>query len=123
MMQEADALEAWIKGLRTFVYEQLTSGSPVPGFKLVAKRATRKIKSEKELVNWFREEGLDPADAFVHKAKSPAQIEKTIMAQGYKKNDLPADLVESVSSGNNVARSEDPRPAAVVGSEFPEVGD
>ena len=45
-LKTADQLEAWIADLRALAFQMLESGATVPGYKLVAKRATRSWANE-----------------------------------------------------------------------------
>jgi len=114
MLSKVGILEEWVRGLRAFALDELGRGNEVPGWKLVAKRATRRFPSEAAVKEWADEEGLSDDELYVKKLKSPAQIEKVV-----GKKNLPDELVVKASSGNNMAPSDDPRPAVLVGSEFP----
>jgi hypothetical protein len=107
-LQQADMIEDWIKSLRELAQTMLENNINVPDFKLVAKRGMRKwadeAKAEAELINL----GLQPFKA--PELFSPAQAEKELKKL---KKELPSELVVSVSSGNTLAESTDPRPAVV----------
>jgi hypothetical protein len=107
----ADKLEEFIADLRKLAFDRLEQGMPVPGYKLVAKRATRQWADEHKAVNALIMAGL-PSDQ-IYKAEliSPAQAEKALKKS---KATLPDDLVVAVSSGNTIARQDDPRPAVMV---------
>lgn len=116
IMEKLPVLESWIKAMRTFVQTRLEEGKPVPGYKLVEKRATRKWFSEDQVVKWAKEqEGYSDSEIFDQKLKSPAQMEKLV-----GKGNLPDELVSKESSGYNVAPDYDNRPAVNVtrGEEF-----
>ncbi len=114
LLQKLDIIEDWAASLRVFAKEQLEKGNPVPGWKLVQKRPSRKwAVPESEIV----ERLADVKDALFEEPqlKSPAQIEKLV---GKKR--FPSDLVVSVSTGLTMAPEHDKRPAAAVdaASEF-----
>ena len=105
-LHNADLLETWIKDLRSLAEEMLKKGKPVPGWKMVPKRATR---------SWVNEDNakaallgsLKESEVMVSKLISPAAAEKLL-----KK--LPDGLTVSISSGNTIAPESDPRPAVVL---------
>lgn len=109
-LQQADAIESYVKDLRALALQMLENGQTVPGFKLVAKRGTRQWVDEDKVVEWGTETGLFTVDLWERKLKSPAQLEKVL-----KKNkiELPSDLVVSVSSGSTLAADSDSRPAVL----------
>ena len=103
----ADRLEDFIAEARKLAQSRLEKGLPVPGYKLVPKRATRQWVDEAKAAAVLGE------DFVVTKTEllSPAQAEKVLKQ---RKLELPADLVVSVSSGNTIAPASDPRPAVMV---------
>lgn len=111
VLDQADLIEAWVKAVKDLVFKRLHSGHPVPGYKLVEKRATRKWRSEAEVTNSLKAQGFGD-EIFETKLKSPAQLEKIV-----GKGDLEA-FIERVSSGLTLAPEADKRPAASGGSEF-----
>ena len=106
-----DLLEQWITDLRALAHQMLEADKPVPGWKLVNKRAMRQWALDDETVkDELNRAGLLPAETVVEKVISPAQAEKVLKKLGEK---LPDDLVVAVSSGSTLAREDDPRPAVV----------
>lgn len=105
-LKNADLLEQWITDLRALAHQVLESGKEVPGWKLVAKRATRQWVNEEQAVKELFTSLGD--EVYTKKVVSPAQAEKLLKARGEK---LPADQVVSVSSGSTLAPVDDPRPA------------
>ena len=109
-LHNADLLESWIKDLRSLAEEMLKKGKPVPGWKMVPKRATR---------SWVKEEDakaallqhLKESEVVETNMVSPAAAEKLLKAQKLK---LPDGLTVSISSGNTIAPESDPRPAVVL---------
>jgi hypothetical protein len=109
-------LEDWATAVRAVAYAKLERGEDVPGFKLVAKRATRKWKDADTAIQSITSEGVwSEDDLVVYKMKSPAQVEKII-----GKKNLDGDLVEKVSSGYNMVPAHHPGQAVLLtaGSEF-----
>jgi hypothetical protein len=105
-LQQADMLESYIKDLRALAFQMLESGSPLPGYKLVAKRGTRQWANEHEVDAWVDVNKIE--NAYDTKLKSPAQMEKLVGKKG-----LPDELVVTISSGSTLALESDPRPAVL----------
>jgi len=100
----ADLLEDWIKDLRALAMTMMENGTPVPGYKVVAKRSVRKWLDEGKAAGALAALGIDPMKL---ELVSPAQAEKLLKPT---KQALPDDLVASVSSGTTFAPESDPRP-------------
>jgi hypothetical protein len=113
VMEKAPVIEAWLKDIRTHIETTLIAGGVVPGYKLVAKRATRKWGNEQATVAFLEQTGFDADEYETRKLKSPAQVEKLI-----GKKNLPTDLVVKESSGYTVAPEYDKRPALLPGHDF-----
>jgi hypothetical protein len=109
-LHNADLLEDWIKDLRSLAEEMLKKGKPVPGWKMVPKRATRSwVKEEDAKVALLQH--LKESEVIETKLVSPAAAEKLLKAQKLK---LPDGLTVAISSGNTIAPESDPRPAVVL---------
>lgn len=111
---EADLLDAWIGAIRKEALDRAMCGKEVPGYKLVAKRATRQWKEEPHLqavvLGKFEELGLAPAAALTEPTlKSPPQIEKVVGKKNFA--EAFSEVVESRSSGLALVSVEDPRQA------------
>lgn len=107
----ADTLEDWIESVRSLAHQVLDSGVPVPGYKLVAKRAVRQWVDEEEARKALWAMGLTSFDTHTKpQLLSPAQIEKVLKKS---KKALPDELVVAVSSGTTMASESDPRPAVL----------
>ena len=104
-------LEAWIKNVRQFAYNEHQHGRHIPAHKLVEKRATRKWKDEDEAVKVLEAAALDEDDIFQTKLRTPAQIEKVL---GKENKEVLEDLVVSESSGLTLVHETDKRPAVSV---------
>src|SRR5690606_1134016 len=89
VLDKAPLIEAWFNEVRRFAEDRLTAGLPVPGYKLVPKRATRRWGSEEEAL-LFMEQGLGVGeeDLYHRKPISPAQAEKLAKRYGFEKADL-----------------------------------
>jgi hypothetical protein len=108
-LKNCDLLEQWITDLRALAHQMLEADKPVPGWKLVNKRATRQWANEDQATDVLAKV-IPEAELFVTKLITPAVAEKVLKKLGTK---LPDDLVVAVSSGSTLAREEDPRPAVV----------
>lgn len=108
-LKNCDLLEQWITDLRALAHQMIESDTPVPGWKLVAKRATRQWVAE-DVATDVLSKVVPDTDLFVTKLISPAQAEKVLKKVGMT---LPDDLVVAVSSGSTLAREDDPRAAVL----------
>jgi len=90
--------------VESYVKEQLESGVPVPGFKLVAGRANRQWAegADSKIEELFGEQ------AYSRKLISPAQAEKIL---GRKRLSEIADIVVKPEGAPTIAGADDPRPA------------
>ena len=110
LLQKADLFESWLKDLRQLAFDMLENNKPVTGYKLVAKRATRKWADEDEAAERLLDLGLLEDEIVKSELISPAQAEKVLKKS---KLALPDDLVVAVSSGSTLASVSDPRPAVL----------
>jgi CRISPR/Cas system-associated exonuclease Cas4 (RecB family) len=101
-MSKKEEIESFLGSVREAVHSLLEAGRRVPGFKLVARRATRKWKNEKDVLAWCKQKGLEWEQYTDTKLLSPAQLEKLI-------EDLPEDLIVKKSAGTTVAPDDDRR--------------
>ena len=102
-LKNADLLEGWIKDLRALAFDMMEKDTKVPGWKLVAKRGTRKWANVDAAAAALKLLGVDP---YKTEIISPAQAEKLV-------KELPDGLAVSVSSGSTLAEESDPRPAVL----------
>lgn len=109
-LKKADMLEQWIADVRGLAHQVLDAGKPVPGFKLVAKRAIRSWADEDQALVAMMNEGIPEDELTQVKVISPAQAEKVLKKHGKQ---LPANQVVAVSSGSTLAEESDPRPAVL----------
>ena len=106
----ADKLESFINDARKLAFDRLEKNMPVPGYKLVSKRATRQWADEAAASAALASLGISPNELFKKELLSPAQAEKVLKKS---KLTLPDDLVVAVSSGSTLAPESDPRPAVL----------
>lgn len=108
-LEQADAIESYVKDLRALATQMIEHGIRVPGYKMVAKRGTRQWIDKAKIEAWVEEKGIKGAyDPMT--IKSPAQLEKVLKKA---KVEFPNDLVVSVSSGDTLAPESDSRPAVL----------
>ena len=106
-LQNADILEQWINDLRALAFQLLETGKPVPGYKLVAKRATRQWVNETDAKAALLK-NLNESEVMESSLISPAKAEKVLKKHGLT---LPEGSVVAISSGSTLANEDDPRPA------------
>lgn len=112
-LPDADNLIALGTFLKEKAHELLEQGVTHPDWKLVRKRANRSWTDEEKTLKYFAKIGLPAAERHVKKILSPAQAEKALKA-AHLPAELPAHLVESVSSGTTLAPESDKRPAVPI---------
>jgi len=102
-------LKAWIKAVEKMAHEQLELGTQLEGWKLVAKRGTRKWQDEGQLLEKLKKNRKYPVASYMEpqKLKSPAQLEKTVDAK------LIEPYIITTSSGTTLAPESDKRPEAL----------
>lgn len=112
ILRFADRLATWTKSVQEFEHAQAMAGNGPAGFKLVAKRATRKWIDEGAAKAKLLELAIEPFEE--PKLKSPAKVESQFPGKNKaERQKAMADLVEARSSGTNLVLVDDPRPAVV----------
>lgn len=103
-------LEAWCKNIREFAYGEAEKGKPIPSYKLVEKRATRKWKLDDEAVaTWIKDQtDLADDDLYDRKLRTPAAVEKLLPKD---QRGIMSDLTSKESSGHTLVHEDDPREA------------
>ena len=107
-LQQATVIEDYLKDLRALAQRMLENDQPVPGFKLVAKRGTRQWVNEESAKEFLLKSFVEPYKEL--EVVSPAQAEKLLKKVG---EELPKELVVSISSGSTLAPDSDSRPAVL----------
>ena len=107
-LDRIELVKGWIKDAEELAQTLLENGTDVPGYKLVAKRATRQWASEAAALTALTETGCSAEE--LTELKSPAQVEKVLKK---RKIAMPEGLITAVSSGNTLASADDPRPAVL----------
>jgi hypothetical protein len=105
-MANIPLLEAWIAETKSIALRMLEDNVPVPGFKLVPKRASRVWVDEQKARDYLLVQGLQESE--ITELRSVAQIEKVL-----KKRKIEMPEIVSVSSGNTIAPESDPRSAVL----------
>lgn len=118
MLERLDSIEHWVASVRLHAVSELERGRKVPGWKLVAKRATRQWDSEQAVHQWLTEQKVPLSEHYTRKIKSPRQVEITLGEYGIGKKSVPKNLIVSKSSGTKLARMSSPEPEVTGGSEF-----
>lgn len=110
-LRMADMLEDWIKSVRELSLQTLEAGGTVPGYKLVAKRATRQWTDEAAAIAALTAAGVEESELMVTELRSPAQVEKVLKKT---KTAMPDGIITAISSGHTLASEDDPRPPVVL---------
>lgn len=101
--------EAWIDAIRSYAMEQLKQQVRIPGWGLGPTRPVRRWKDESAVQSIASLLGYGP-DAYRHDLLTPAQMEKLAKRKGTSWDTQFAPLVESVSSGVKLVRTETTNP-------------
>ena len=115
VLAQAHVLEEWLRALRRRAEAELRAGRSVPGFKLVAKRATRQWADTNSALAAIHACNVDPYQP--HTAISPAEFERRAGFKLNPKRDGPGLETVKYSSGVTLAPDADPRPAVPAGPE------
>jgi hypothetical protein len=108
VLKKIDVIEQYISEAQALAQQLIENGVDVPGWKLVAKRPTRKWVDEAAALTALTEAGCNAEE--LTELRSPAQVEKVLKK---RQINLPDGLIVSVSSGNTLAPADDPRPSVL----------
>jgi hypothetical protein len=123
ILRSAEKISNFVAAVQQAEHDNALRGDTLPGFKLVAKRATRRWGADEtvtlpHLIRAAHVVGKDKADLFAEpKMLSPTQVEKVIGKKPFEKllaeikDTDEIDLVVKRSSGVNLVEASDPRPA------------
>ena len=105
ILDAADMIDGWISAVRAYAHAQAEEGISIPGYQLVAKRATRKWSQPDDAIagELFVRFDITEAELYERKLLSPAKVEKKI---GAKKKQQLEDLWSAESSGTNLVRAD-----------------
>ncbi len=105
VLNEVETFKIWLKSVEKYAHDQAMSGRPPSGYKLVAKRATRRWKSEDTAEKALR----DYPECWTEPTlKTVAAVEKVVGKAKFA--DIGRGLFEAKSSGAILAPESDPRP-------------
>jgi hypothetical protein len=110
VLGKADYVRKWLDAVEAHARWLLETGVEVPGYKLVAGRASRAWVDEDLAADALQARGVDP---YTKKILSPAQAEKALGKAAAK--DLGA-LVVSTPGSPTIAPADDKRPAITPGA-------
>jgi hypothetical protein len=122
ILRGVDQLEDYCRRVKEYAHHEATHGRCPPGFKLVAKRATRKWKDETAAAAML-EDAFGISDIYTEpKLKTPAAIEPLVPGKNKAARAKALEaLVSKESSGTVLALEGDARPAVRAdASEFAE---
>ena len=113
IMQNVMLVEDWCRRVKEHAHNEAIHGRMPTGFKLVAKRATRKWRDEEEAATkLYALYVLEDEDIYVRSMKSPAKIEPLLPGKNQKERAACIEsLVTKESSGTTLAPDNDPRAA------------
>lgn len=103
LLLKAQVLEGKAKAIFAYAHARMEDGQAIAGWKLVAKRATRKWISETKVLAWARRNGKLKL-MFKPTLLSPAQAGK-VLGGDFEQIEK---MVEAISSGTNLKPSSDP---------------
>jgi hypothetical protein len=117
-----EQIEAWCKSVREFAYNEAEAGKAIPGWKLVAKRATRKWLDAAIARTWLLARGFSKQDIITEpELRSPAQVEALLKARikdrAFSEESVATlweqfnPLAKAESSGHTLVVVADKRPA------------
>lgn len=119
VLSAAPLIEAWLKGVKEYAYEQAMAGKSIEGYKLVGKKGIRKWTDTDEAEVMLRE--LLPEGGSPHappKLLSPAQSEKKLDILGKA---MVAKLTTKPDTGKTLVPNSDKRQAFRPGDVFNEI--
>lgn len=122
ILAEIPILTGWASRVMAYAHDQAVAGNKIPGFKLVAKRATRKWRDESEAAGALQTMFEIPRSSlYVEEMISPAVCEKLMPGKNKEARARALDsYVTKQSSGAVLVPEDDKRPAISTsdGSEF-----
>lgn len=101
--------------LLKFAYNELTSGRPFPGRKIVQKGGRRAWTDEQKTAAVLEEQGIELEEVSEVKMLSPAGVEKVI-GKKRAKEDWFTELCPKGAGSLTLVKDSDPRPAVELGS-------
>ncbi len=112
----AELLKTWIKSVQNFAWNQANVGVKTPGFKLVAKRASRSWNGDathmRKMLKKLSKDEI--AKCFKEDIKTPAQVEKVLGKEHVK---FLSKFILSKSSGTNLVPQDHKSPEVASSAE------
>jgi hypothetical protein len=113
MLGKLHVLEDWASAMRAYAQGMLERGEDVPGFKMVAKRATRKWADEDAAIAALFAQGYTEEEICTSpELRSPAAIEQLLKKKPFAEQ--MSQFVEKKSSGYTMVADSDSRPAVAL---------
>lgn len=78
VLQEVDTVTDWTAAVKQKALDMAVAGGQIPGFKLVEGRSVRAWSDQEAAMNALAMEGIDESSLYETKARTLAQIEKTV---------------------------------------------
>lgn len=118
VLSQGELISAFLSACKQDASDRIDHGVKIPGWKKVAKRATRKWANETAAVEVFSGmmESEKVGDLFTHELKSPAQVEKMVRDKALFKQFEEDGVIQKKSSGETLVPDFDPRIAVRSGS-------
>lgn len=110
LLDKADVMGTWLKGLRGYAQGKAEIGVEIPGYMLAQKKGHRAwidVPGAGMVLPALT--GLSDEQLYTQKLRSPAQIDKLLPK---KSKDLIADLWEAPLAGSYLTRADPSKPAA-----------
>lgn len=114
VLDEVEALEVYINAVREHAHHRMMRGGSISGWKLVDRRAVARWKDGtlEKVADLAKAEGVPDNEIYRMTLRTPGQISKALEKAG-SWNDVE-DHVERRSSGQTIARVDDPRKGVTV---------
>lgn len=110
-------IKGWVKAIEERVYDELNSGHPVIGYKLVdGRKGNRKWASDEKAVELFTSFRLKETEMYNRKVISPSDAEKLLKKESPRRWTKVEPLIKQSDGSPTVVEDSDPRPAIVRGN-------
>ena len=108
VLSNADVLRNWLSAVEARAFFEISQGRDIDGWKLVARRATRKWGDDDVAGSVLLAAGLSNDEIYTKKIITPAAAERRL---GKEKKGAVSHLIVAESSGSTLAPITDKRPA------------
>ncbi len=106
IIEALPAVESWAKGIKDGAYDAALHGTKIPGFKLVAGRATRKIADQGEAIDKLLKAGFEPVQ--IMELRGITDLERTVGKKDL--SNILDNLITRSEAKPSLVRESDPRP-------------